>query len=136
MAYLPLDRHIPTTDAVKALQAGLHLAGWEVRNLDIDLVAGRLVVELHRYDGRWVYLAGRADGGAQLERWERRAVVRRYRGGPECDGFEDQFLGRVRTEGIRSGLRSLSTYIADNPCPGRAQLTAPDVRALLAPVLA
>ena len=124
------------TDAAKALAVGLHLVGWEVRQVDVDLVAGRLVVELHRYDGRWVYLAAHANGSTTIERWHRRAVVTRYRGGPECDGFEDQCLGRTRCEGPRAGLRSLSNYIADNPCPGRAQLTASDVRALIAPVLA
>ena len=127
---------VPSTDAAKALAYGLHVAGWEVRAIDVDLVAGRLVVELHRYDGRWVYLAARADGGASIERWHRRTVVTRYRGGPECDGFEDQFLGRSRACGIRSGLRSLSNYIADNPCPGRPVLTVSDVRALIAPLLA
>lgn len=122
------------TDAVRALVHGFERASWDLREVDVDLIAGRLVVRLHRFDGRWLHLSARADGGATLERWDRRAIVYRYRG-LQHDGFEDVFLGRSRAEGIRSGLRALSAYIADNPCPGRPALSAGEVRALLAPML-
>lgn len=124
-----------TTTDLKALAAVLHLAGWEVRNVDLDLVAGRAVVELHRYDGRWVYLSADDLGRASIERWHRNAVVTRYQGGPQCDGFEDLFLGRTRCEGARSALRSLCSYVADNPAPGFRTLAAPDVRRALAPLM-
>ena len=113
-----------------SLAKGLERHGWDLRNLDIDLVAGRAVVELHRFDGRWVYLDARVDGSTSIERWQRRQVVTRYRGGPECDGFEDQFLGRTKAEGPRSGLRVLCNYLADNPMPGFPQLSAVDARGL------
>ena len=122
-------------DTAKALACGLERHGWSVRNVDIDLVAGRAVVELHRFDGRWVYLDARTDGSTCVERWQRRATVTRYRGGPQCDSFEDQFLGRSRAEGPRAGLRTLCNYLADNPMPGFPALTASDARNLFRPVL-
>jgi hypothetical protein len=121
-------------DTIRALVHGFERAGWHLREVDVDLVAGRLVIRIHRFDGRWLHLSARADGGATLERWHRQQKPYRYRG-VQHDGFEDTFLGRIRAEGIRSGLRSLSNYIADNPCPGRAALSVGDVRALLAPLL-
>jgi hypothetical protein len=124
--------------SLPALARAFEIAGWDLRVVDVDLVAGRLVVEIHRFDGRWLYLAARADGGATLERWHRTATVKRAFGAPngaQFDTFDDQFLGRSRAEGIRSGLRSLSTYIAENPCPGRTALPVSTVRALLAPLL-
>lgn len=126
------------TDTLRALQAGFERAGWDLREVDVDLVTGRMVVRIHRFDGRWLYLAARADGGATLERWHRTATVKRAFGAPngaQFDTFDDQFLGRSRAEGIRSGLRSLSTYIAENPCPGRPALTVPEVRGLLSVLL-
>ena len=122
-------------DATRALACGLQRIGWEIREVDIDTVAGRAVVRLHRFDGRWLHLAADDIGRASLERWQRDAIVYRYRGGPQCDGHEDRFLGRSRHEGLRSGLRSLCTYIADNPAPGFPSLTSADVRRLVAPLL-
>lgn len=134
----PLHGSLSESDALRTLAQGFERAGWDLREMDVDLVAGRLVVRLHRFDGRWLYLSARTDGGATLERWHRMAVVKRAFGAPngvQFDAFDDQFLGRSHTEGIRSGLRSLSNYIADNPCPGRQALSVSTVRALLAPVL-
>lgn len=125
----------PAHDHVRELAATLTRAGWEVRTLDLDLVSGRAVVELHRADGRWLYLAADALGRASVERWHREAIVTRYRGGPECDGHRDQFLGRTRFDGARSALRHLSTYVADNPTPGRDRLDVGDVRGALAPLM-
>lgn len=76
-------------DHVRELAATLARVGWEVRTLDLDLVSGRAVVELHRVDGRWLYLVADSLGRASVERWHREAVVTRYRGGPECDGHRD-----------------------------------------------
>ena len=126
-----MSADLPARDAEKLLAIGLQRIGWEARNIEIDLVVGRVKVELHRFDGRWLYLVADAEGCAQIERWHRRAIVTRYRGGPECDGFEDQFLGRTRCEGPRAALRSLASYVAENPCPGRLAIGAEDVRNLL-----
>lgn len=125
----------PARDHVRALATILARAGWEVRTLDLDPVAGRAVVEIHRADGRWLYLSADALGRASVERWHREAIVTRYRGGPECDGHRDQFLGRTRFGGPRAALRHLSTYVADNPMPGRDRLDVGDVRGALAPLM-
>ena len=125
----------PTTGNVIALRQTLQLHGWDIRTVEIDLIAGRAIVEIHRFDGRWIYLAGSPEGSVNLERWHRTPTVYRYRGGPECDGFNDQFLGRSRPEGLRSGLRSLCNYIADNPSPGFPALDMHEVRRLFATVM-
>lgn len=126
----------PARDAVSAIAHGFERIGWELRAVEIDMVAGRVVIEAHRFDGRWVYVTADGLGRASVERWHRDAVVYRYRGGPTNDGFEDRFLGRTRCEGPRSALRTLCNYIADNPAPGFSALAAADVRRLIAPLLA
>lgn len=126
----------PARDDLRALAVVLARGGWEIRDLDLDLVAGRAMIELHRADGRWLYLSADSLGRASVERWHRAAVVTRYRGGPECDGHRDQFLGRTRFEGPRAALRHLSRYVADNPAPGRAGIEVGDVRGALAPLMA
>lgn len=130
----PATPTAPHPPAMIQLAAGLQAAGFEIREMDLDLVAGRAVVRVHRFDGRWLYLVATA-GGASIERWHRDAVVTRYRGGPECDGHRDQFLGRTRYEGARSALRALTTYLSDNPAPGFPRIEAAQVRALFAPLM-
>lgn len=125
----------PARDNAKTLGATLARLGWEARDVEIDLVSGRVVVELHRFDGRWLRLAADDLGRASIERWHRNATIARYRGGPQYDSFEDQFLGRDRCEGARSALRRLCAYVADNPSPGFVALPAADVRATFAPLM-
>ena len=120
---------------IMALRQTLECHGWDIRTVEIDLIANRAIVEIHRFDGRWIHLAGSPDRPVNLERWHRTPTVYRYRGGPQCDGFNDQFLGRTRPEGLRSGLRSLCTYLADNPAPGFPALDTHEVRRLFATVL-
>lgn len=126
----------PAGDRLRELEITLARAGWEIRTIDLDLVAGRAVLEIHRADGRWLYLAADSLGRASVERWHREAVVTRYRGGPQCDSHRDQFLGRTRFEGPRAALRHLSRYVADNPAPGWAGIEVGDVRGVLAPLMA
>lgn len=127
----------PARDHLRELAAILARAGWEVRTLDLDLVAGRAVLEIHRTDGRWLYLSADSIGRASVERWHREATVERCFGdGPQRDGHRDQFLGRMRFEGPRAALRHLSRYVADNPAPGWAEIEVGDVRGVLAPLMA
>jgi hypothetical protein len=119
----------PSVPGLRSMEAILSLIGWRVQNAEIDLVAGRVVVELHRYDGRWAHLVVDSLGRATIERWQRVSVVTRWgRKGPECDGFRDDFLGRSRCEGPRDGLRVLARYVADNPSPGFEALPVSGIR--------
>lgn len=107
--------------------------GWELRELDLDFVIGKARVRLHRFDGRWLDLFADRHGRAVVERWHRHSTVTRYRGGAQCDSFEDDFLGRQRFDGARAALRHMTNYLADNPCPGFPALTAGEIRRALAP---
>ena len=124
--------------SMTALCVVLGHIGWEVRNVDLDLVAGRATVEVHRHDGRWLYFSVDPLGRASIERWDRTIRLGRRaadKGGPQSPQIEDTFLGRTRCEGARSGLRSLCTYLADNPAPGFPQIAPATVRRALAPTM-
>lgn len=126
-----------TRPGLTDLVAGLQRCGWEIREFDLDLVAGRAIVRVHRFDGRWLRLSA-TDSGAVIDRWQRDAVVERtYNGsGVQIDTHRDRFLGRTRyTDGPRSALRGLCAYIADNPNPGFPALAPPDVRGLFRPLM-
>ncbi len=121
-----------------ALARGLHRCGWEIREADFDLVAGRATLRLHRFDGRWLHLSATGSGTAMIERWHRDDVVERtYNGsGVQTDTHRDQFLGRTRYQGGgRAALRGLCTYLADNPAPGFPSLVASEARNLFRPLM-
>lgn len=117
----------------------LRLVGWGPRNIDIDLASGRVVVELHRDDGRWVLLSADSLGRVCMERHQRRVALGRHSSRlgriPLSPQVEDVFLGRQRFNGFRSGLRSLCAYVAQNPAPGKPELPPNAVRTALAPLL-
>lgn len=125
--------------SIAVLSSVLHLAGWELRDIDLDLISGRARVELHRYDGRRVLLSTDAIGRTSLERSHRTIALGRHsstRGRiPLSPQIEDEFLGRQRCEGPRSGLRALCSYVATNPAPGRQELPPSAVRAAFAPLM-
>lgn len=106
-------------------------AGWELRTLDVDLVAGRLAARLFRADGRWLHVSGDVLGRWALERWHRSATVERCFGvGPQFDSCEDQFLGRVRGA-QQDVLHWMSSYIAENPAPGYRAIPVDAVPAII-----
>ena len=49
------------------LAAGLARIGWEIRALEIDMSRARVVIVLHRADGRWLHVSGDATS-ATVER--------------------------------------------------------------------
>lgn len=115
-----IDRTVP------ALTVALfERIGWEIRELTIDLAAGRAVVRLHRQDGRWLYVAADSSGRATVERWQR---DRKPTGSGGADVVTDTFLGRTHCLGARAALRAMANYVADNPAPGRTALPRSDVR--------
>lgn len=125
-AVLTLSAVVETTRAVPALTiAMLEQIGWEIREVSIDLAAGRAVVRLHRHDGRHLYVAADASGKATVERWQRETTPT---GSIRSDVVSDRFLGRSPCFGARSALRTMCDYIAENPAPGCAALPASTVR--------
>lgn len=122
-----------TTTEVAIAHAGLCLAlavaGYEPSAVEIDLVGGSLLVELHRVDGRWLRLSADRLGRVSLERWQRRkSDCRPHAQAPVCMVVQDEFLGRFRPAGLRAGLRALASYVADNPAPGRLGITGREAR--------
>lgn len=103
--------------------ATLERVGWEIRSAEIDLVRGEVILIAHRFDGRWLYLRGTNDGGV-VERFQRSEINERRSRGLLIDVIVDEFLGRDRCEGPRSGLRHVCNYIADNPSPGFPALSS------------
>ncbi len=121
-----------------ALARGLQRCGWEIREADFDLIAGRATLRIHRFDGRWLHLSADPWGRVSIERWHREEIVTRtYNGsGVQTDTHRDQFLGRTRyQDGPRAALRGLCTYLADNPAPGFPALAAADARNLFRPLM-
>ena len=116
----------PLEVAVKSATILLERGGWELREVDIDLVAGTARISARSYAGRVVTLY--ADQGGRrcyLERCQERTEwVRRgaggalFKGGGRSNNASAEtvtdFLGRERCEGIRSGARALCVYLVDN----------------------
>lgn len=106
--------------------------GWAIEAVEIDLVHGRVRMELLSTEGRLVTLDAR-EGSASItrERVERYVVAVGRRGDrsrAEC--VRVTFLGRTKlTCGARSALRVLCDYLADNaPVP---QIDASAARAAM-----
>ena len=114
-----------------ALAITLSQVGWELREVNINLVNGRAVMRLFRADGRWLYLAASADGSGSIERWHRDQRDQRGMGGsgPLFGGIDDTFLGRTRCATAEATLLALADYVAENPAPGRAALPTATARA-------
>lgn len=133
-----MEALVPARPGLVALARGLQRCGWEIREADIDLIAGRVTLRLHRFDGRWLRLSATDSGTATIERWHRDDVVERaYNGsGVQIDAHRDQFLGRTRyQDGPRAALRGLCTYLAENPAPGLPSLVVADVKNLFRPLM-
>lgn len=92
--------------------------GWEVRALEVDTVHGRMDIDIHRADGRWVR-ARIEDGQCVVERWHRGmtfGVHPSLKSGrvPRVDYVSDQFLGRFKAATPITAFRFLADYITDN----------------------
>lgn len=127
-----LTASLPAT--AQSLVIGLERIGWSLKNVDIDLVSETARVELRRGNLEVIFDArnGRASitRGFVTTRTER--VGRRgdsYRA--ETLGYE--FAGRQSGLGLRSGLRALSHYVADN---APVAITHEQARNLFRPLLA
>lgn len=108
------------------LASALGSIGWELRRLDLDASTGEAVITV-RHNSRLVTLHADRLGRASIERENlvtRTEMVGRRgdRFRAECLGTE--FVGRQRFEGIRSAMRGLADYIADNSNTPRIEARA------------
>lgn len=99
------------------VSAALALRGWEVRSVEIDAVIGRMDLDIHRNDGRWIRCRIE-DGRCVVERWQREAMFGRQTGTspgiPTQDFAQDAFLGRSRFDSPIAAFRCVADYIGDN----------------------
>lgn len=111
----------------------LERAGWTIVGADLDLVRETLRLELRRDDMLVTFDARHGRATTTRERVRSQVVVVGRRG-DKCpvERLRTEFVGRQQHEGIRSGLRWLTSYIAENSV--RA-LPVADVRRAFAPIL-
>jgi len=101
--------------AGSAITQSLHVIGWELLSVEIDAIAETLRIELHSGERYVMFDArnGRASITSEL------MTVESHRTGRKGDiavahRIRPMFLGRQNGLGLRSGLRALSHYVADN----------------------
>jgi hypothetical protein len=118
----------------RSLVVGLERIGWQLLAVDIDLDAETARIEMRR--GALCVTFDAQHGRASITRdlIERETV----RVGRRGDSFRAEriktcFLGRERGLGLRSGLRALSHYVADNAA---VAITHEQARNLFRPLLA
>ena len=117
----------------RVLSASLGRLGWECVQADIDLAANTARVCFKSCTGRLVTLD--ADGLGRVtvtrEQMETQTVLVGRRGDRmPVERLATRFLGRARCLGIRSGMRDVAHYLADNAGVARALVKAP-IAALL-----
>lgn len=104
-----------TVDASDQLAKSLHVIGWELLSVEIDLTIEAARIDLRSGD-RYVMFDAR-NGRASITT-ERIAVERRRTGRRGdifvCNTVRPEFMGRQSGFGLRSGLRALSHYVGDN----------------------
>lgn len=124
-----------TLTRMTALVHALEGAGWQLMTAEIDTHNATARIEIKGCNGRLVTLDAR-NGSATVTR-EQMAVetVRVGRRGDvfRAERLRTEFLGRSRYPGLRSAMRSLAHYLADN-APAAA-LPRPESARLLAPLL-
>lgn len=122
------------SDRIAATRRALSLLGWELADVDIDAERGNARMELKRGDGLVVtFAADHGRASTTRERIERRQVAVGRRGDRFiAERVSTRFVGRTRHEGVRSGLRWVAGYIADN---SNGALLPAGARAILAPLL-
>lgn len=111
-----------------ALSAALGQLGWECVQADVDLRAMKARLCLQHHSGRIVTLdadgSGRASVTREQQEWRTEHTGRR---GDRflADRLGVAFLGRSRYPGIRSAMRGLADYLADNAGVDRQLARAP-----------
>jgi hypothetical protein len=119
----------------RVLSASLGRLGWECTQADVDLVAGTARVCFRSYTGRLVTLDADGLGRVTVTREQREAetvLVGRRGDRMPVERLTTRFLGRNRCHGIRSGMRAVAHYLADNAGVARELVKAP-IAALLEP---
>lgn len=119
----------------RVLSASLSRLGWECVQADVDLVADTARVCFRNYTGRLVTLDADGLGRVTVTREQRETdtvLVGRRGDRMSAERLTTRFLGRSRCSGIRSALREVAHYLADNAGVTRALTEAP-IAALLEP---
>lgn len=101
--------------ASRSLERRLESIGWQLLNVEIDLVAETARIELAQGDLRVMLDArnGRASITREVMEWPQRLIGRKG-DFTVAKHISTRFLGRQNCGGLRSGLRTLAHYVADN----------------------
>lgn len=127
------------TDAIQvakpaaSLAKGLQSLGWELRAVDVDLDAESCRIEIA--SGNRLVTFDARNGSASITREivdHEQVVVGRRGDRMPVNRIRMRLLGRTRCQGLRSGLRELSHYVADN---SSALITHSAARDLFLPLL-
>lgn len=119
--------------ASKTLAIRLHRIGWELVAVEIDLDSEACRIELKSGDTHVLFDArsGAASITRELHERVQETVGRRGDRMP-VTVIRPRLVGRLRCSGLRSGLRALSHYVADN---STTLLTHSEGRDLFRPLL-
>jgi len=113
---------------VEVLTAALQRLGWQCQQADLDLSARTARIRLKHHTGRVVTLDADGLGRVSLTREQHSSctvLVGRRGDRWRAEREVVEFLGRTRHTGIRSAMRSLADYLADNSGVDRALARAP-----------
>lgn len=112
----------------QVLTAALGRIGWECVQADIDLVADTARVCFRSHTGRVLTLDADGFGRVTITREQREVesvLVGRRGDRMPIERLTTRFLGRDRCLGIRSGMRAMAHYLADNASVSRKLTRAP-----------
>jgi len=113
---------------VEALTAALQRLGWKCQQADLDLAARTARIAFKHHTGRVVTLDADGLGRVSLTREQHSScpvLVGRRGDRQRAERHVVEFIGRTRHSGIRSAMRSLADYLADNSGCDRALARAP-----------
>lgn len=122
---------------VAALQHVLLRAGWDLKAIEIDLVAGHARIEVAGLNGRYlIFDADRHDRASLTVESHGFDQVKVGRRGDVSivSRWKCELLWRHKYPGVRSGLRLLCNYLEDN-APVSGVLSRYDVRRLVVSIV-
>lgn len=110
-----LDTGTAIAGRARSIEQALAAIGWQLLSVDIDIDREAARIELKRGDLHVMLDARHGRASLTREIHDRRQQRIGRKGDiTVVERIEPRLLGRTRCDGLRSGLRTLSHYVADN----------------------